>query len=74
MTENQPEIAPETAPDTTEETPQEVVDADHVTVLVMLNRMVSTKENPEAASSASRLSVAMERQDGTWKLAELEAL
>lgn len=45
--------------------PQEVVDADHVTVLVMLNRMVSTKENPEAASSASRLSVAMERQDGT---------
>lgn len=54
--------------------PQEVVDADHVTVLVMLNRMVSTKENPEAASSASRLSVAMERQDGTWKLAELEAL
>ncbi|MBB1021312.1 hypothetical protein G6030_08450 [Dietzia sp. E1] len=54
--------------------PQEVVDADHVTVLVMLNRMVSTKENPEAASSASRLSVAMERRDGTWKLAELEAL
>lgn len=54
--------------------PQEVVDADHVTVLVMLNRMVSTKENPEAASSASRLSVDMERQDGTWKLAELEAL
>lgn len=54
--------------------PQEVVDADHVTVLVMLNRMVSTKANPEAASSASRLSVAMERQDGTWKLAELEAL
>lgn len=54
--------------------PQEVVDADHVTVLVMLNRMVSTKENPEAASSASRLSVAMERQGGTWKLAELEAL
>ena len=43
-------------------------------MLVMLNRMVSTKENPEAASSASRLSVAMERQDGTWKLAELEAL
>lgn len=54
--------------------PQEVVDADRVTVLVMLNRMVSTKDAPEAASSASRLSVDMVRQDGTWKLAELNAL
>ena len=54
--------------------PQEVVDSDHVTVLVMLNRMVSTKESPEAASSASRLSLRMERVDGIWKLAELEAL
>lgn len=54
--------------------PQEVVDADNVTVLVMLNRMVSTKENPEAASSASRLSVQMVRSDGTWKLGELNAL
>lgn len=54
--------------------PQEVVDEDSVTVLVMLNRMVSTKDNPEAASSASRLSVGMVRQDGTWRLAELEAL
>lgn len=54
--------------------PQEVVDADRVTVLVMLNRMVSTKDAPEAASSASRLSVDMVRQDGTWKLAELNSL
>lgn len=54
--------------------PQEVGDADRVTVLVMLNRMVSTKDAPEAASSASRLSVDMVRQDGTWKLAELNAL
>jgi Mce-associated membrane protein len=54
--------------------PQEVVDADRVRVLVMLNRMVSTKESPEAASSASRLSVEMVRVDGTWKLGELSAL
>ncbi|MDJ0421324.1 hypothetical protein QNA14_02095 [Dietzia kunjamensis] len=54
--------------------PQEVTDAERVTVLVMLNRMVSTKDAPEAASSASRLSVDMVRQDGTWKLAELNAL
>lgn len=54
--------------------PQEVVDADHVTVLVMLNRMVSTKEAPEAASSASRLSLSMVQVDGTWKLGELTAL
>ncbi|WP_312027430.1 hypothetical protein [Dietzia sp. B32] len=54
--------------------PQEVTDAEHVTVLVMLNRMVSTKDAPEAASSASRLSVDMVRQDGTWKLAELNSL
>ncbi|HLS34283.1 MAG TPA: hypothetical protein VK039_11895, partial [Brevibacterium sp.] len=54
--------------------PQEVVDADTVTVLVMLNRMVSTKDAPEAASSASRLSLDMVREDGTWKLAELTSL
>lgn len=54
--------------------PQEVTDSERVTVLVMLNRMVSTKDAPEAASSASRLSVDMVRQDGTWKLAELNAL
>lgn len=54
--------------------PQEVVDADHVTVLVMLNRMVSTKEAPEAASSASRLSLSMVQVDGAWKLGELTAL
>lgn len=54
--------------------PQEVTDADRVTVLVMLNRMVSTKDAPEAASSASRLSLDMVRQDGTWRLAELNAL
>ena len=54
--------------------PQEVVDADNVTVLVMLNRMVSTKEAPEAASSASRLSIQMVRVDGVWKLGELNAL
>lgn len=54
--------------------PQEVVDADNVTVLVMLNRMVSTKDAPEAASSASRLTLAMQRVDGQWKLGELKAL
>lgn len=54
--------------------PQEVVDENNVTVLVMLNRMVSTKDNPEAASSASRLSLRMERDGDTWKLAELNAL
>lgn len=54
--------------------PQEVVDQDNVTVLVMLNRMVSTKESPEAASSASRLSLKMQRDGDTWKLAELNAL
>ena len=54
--------------------PQEVVDADNVTVLVMLNRMVSTKEAPEAASSASRLSLQMQRDGDTWKLAKLNAL
>lgn len=54
--------------------PQEVVDSDHVTVLVMLNRMVSTKEAPEAASSASRLSLEMVRVDGTWKLGKLNSL
>ena len=54
--------------------PQEVVDADTVTVLVMLNRMVSTKDTPEAASSASRLSLQMTRDGDTWKLAKLNAL
>ena len=54
--------------------PQEVVDENNVTVLVMLNRMVSTKDNPEAASSASRLSLQMTRDGDTWKLAELNAL
>ncbi|MFD2394487.1 hypothetical protein ACFSSF_12865 [Dietzia aerolata] len=50
------------------------MDADNVTVLVMLNRMVSTKEAPEAASSASRLSLQMQRDGDTWKLAKLNAL
>lgn len=54
--------------------PMEVTDAEHVTVLVMLNRMVSTKEAPEAASSASRLNLSMVEVDGTWKLGELNAL
>ncbi len=54
--------------------PQEVVDADNVTVLVMLNRMVSTKDTPEAASSASRLSLEMTRDGDTWKLSKLIAL
>lgn len=53
--------------------PQEVGE-DRVTVLVMLNRMVSTKEAPEAAASASRLSLDMVREDGEWKLAELTSL
>ncbi|HHX85397.1 MAG TPA: hypothetical protein GX694_08730, partial [Actinomycetales bacterium] len=58
--------------------PQEIVEAEgeepRVTVLVMLNRMVSTKESPEAASSASRLSVQMVQQDGVWKLSKVDAL
>lgn len=54
--------------------PQEVVDQDNVTVLVMLNRMVSTKDAPEAASSSSRLSMEMQRDGDTWKLANLNAL
>ena len=54
--------------------PQEVADQDNVTVLVMLNRMVSTKDAPEAASSASRLSMEMQRDGDTWKLAKLNAL
>lgn len=54
--------------------PQETIDENNVVVLVMLNRMVSTKESPEAASSASRLSLKMTNEDGIWKLAELDAL
>ena len=54
--------------------PQEVTGPDRVTVLVMLNRMVSTKDAPEAASSASRLSLDMVREDGEWKLGELNSL
>lgn len=54
--------------------PQEVVDGDNVTVLVMLNRMVSTKDAPEAAASASRLSMKMTREGDTWKLSKLDAL
>ena len=54
--------------------PQDVVDQDNVTVLVMLNRMVSTKDAPEATSSASRLSLEMKREGDTWKLAKLNAL
>lgn len=54
--------------------PVEVEDAEHVKVLVMLNRMVSTKESPEAASSASRLNLSMVNVDGTWKLGKLESL
>ena len=53
---------------------EEVVDEDHVTVLVMLNRMVSTKEEPKAASSASRLRVDMVRDGGEWKLGKLTSL
>lgn len=54
--------------------PIEVADAGDVTVLVMLNRMVSTKESPEAASSASRLNLQMVEVDGEWKLRELNTL
>jgi len=54
--------------------PQEVADAEHVTVLVMLNRMVSTKDNPKATASASRLTVSMVREDGAWKLSQLKTL
>lgn len=53
---------------------EEVVDQDHVTVLVMLNRMVSTKAEPKAASSASRLRVNMVREGGQWKLGKLSSL
>lgn len=54
---------------------ENVVDQNHVTVLVMLNRMVSTKDEPKAASSASRLLVDMVRgDDGQWKLGKLSSL
>lgn len=54
--------------------PEEIIDADHATVLVMVNRMVSTKEDPKAASSASRLRVDMVHTGDGWKLGELTAL
>ena len=57
---------------------EKVDDQDHVTTVVMLNRMVSTKDQPEAQSSATRLRVAMERVDDNgskvWKVAKIEVL
>ena len=46
--------------------------------VVMLNRMVSTKENPEAQSSSTRLRVSVDRVDDgdgkTWKVSKVEVL
>ena len=53
---------------------EEVADSDHVTVLVMLNRMISTKDNPKATASASRLRVQMVKVDGEWKLSQVKPL
>lgn len=54
--------------------PEKIDDADHVGLLVMLNRMVSTEKNPKAQSAQSRIQVQMERIDGEWKLAKLESV
>ena len=54
------------------------IDSDHVVTVVMLNRMVSTKENPEAQSSSTRLRVSVDRVDDgdgkTWKVSKVEVL
>lgn len=55
-------------------------DPDHVGTVMMLNRMVSTKDQPEAQNSATRLKVSMERVPGAdgaepeWKVAKVEVL
>lgn len=54
--------------------PEEVTDDEKIAVLVMLNRMVSSRESPEAAASASRLRLHMVEDDGQWKLEQLESL
>lgn len=57
---------------------EQVVDPDHVITLVMLNQMTSTKDQPEAQATASRLRVSMDRivengQD-VWRVSEIEVL
>lgn len=57
---------------------EQVIDPDHVITLVMLNQMTSTKDQPEAQATASRLRVSMDRivengQD-VWRVSEIEVL
>lgn len=51
-----------------------VHDAENVTALVMVNRMISTEEEPEAQTAASRLRVEMQLVDDEWRLAELSSI
>lgn len=57
---------------------EERVDADHVVTVMMLNRMVSTKDNPEAQNSSTRLRVSVDRVDDggekVWKISKVEVL
>lgn len=57
---------------------EERVDADHVVTVMMLNRMVSTKDNPEAQNSSTRLRVSVDRVDdggdNVWKVSKVEVL
>ena len=57
---------------------EERIDSDHVVTVMMLNRMVSTKENPEAQNSSTRLRVSVDRvvdgDDQVWKVSKVEVL
>lgn len=57
---------------------EERVDSDHVVTVMMLNRMVSTKDNPEAQNSSTRLRVSVDRVDEgdgqVWKVSKVEVL
>lgn len=54
------------------------IDSDHVVTVMMLNRMVSTKDNPEAQNSSTRLRVHVDRVDDgdskVWKVSKVEVL
>lgn len=57
---------------------EERIDSDHVVTVMMLNRMVSTKDNPEAQNSSTRLRVSVDRVDDgdgqVWKVSKVEVL
>lgn len=57
---------------------EERIDSDHVVTVMMLNRMVSTKDNPEAQNSSTRLRVSVDRVDEgdgqVWKVSKVEVL